>query len=82
LAGFFAGDPYPQRFSRFVLLLCCRREGSHMGQNSHLETALYLDISMAYGDILEIHMSGIKMAMTRLLSDVSSRLVVILEAGP
>jgi hypothetical protein len=28
---------------------------------------------MGYDDILEIHMPGIKMAMTWLLSDVSSR---------
>jgi hypothetical protein len=58
--------------ARFVLMSCCKCEGSHTAKNPDFRSVFYLYIIMSYIDIPEIHMAGIKMAMTWLLSDVSS----------
>jgi hypothetical protein len=52
---------------------CCKCEGSHTAKNPKFGSAFSLGITNGYLDIPEIHMPGIKMAMTWLLSDVSSR---------
>jgi hypothetical protein len=58
--------------ARFVLMPCCKCEGLRTAKNSNFRSAFSLAITNGYTDILEIHMPGIKMAMTWLLSDVSS----------
>ena len=58
--------------ARFVLMPCCRCEGLHTFKNPHSGMLFFVVITKGYVVIPEIHMTGIKMAMTWLLSDVSS----------
>jgi hypothetical protein len=58
--------------ARFVLMPCCRCEGLHTLKNPHSGMLFFNVITKGYTVIPEIHMTGIKMAMTWLLSDVSS----------
>jgi hypothetical protein len=58
--------------ARFVLLPCCKCEGLHTVKNANFRIVYSQVNTNGYIDILEIHMAGIKMAMTWLLSDVSS----------
>jgi len=72
----------PRGFPRFDLMPGCKCEGLHTVKNANFRSAFYLYFTDGYMAIPKIHTPGIKMAMTWLLSDVSSHLVVILEAGP
>jgi hypothetical protein len=58
--------------ARFVLMPCCKREGLRTLKNPHSGMLFFGVITKGYIVIPEIHMTGIKMAMTWLLSDVSS----------
>jgi hypothetical protein len=58
--------------ARFVLMPCCRCEGLYALKNLHSGMLFFVVITKSYIVIPEIHMTGIKMAMTWLLSDVSS----------
>ena len=58
--------------ARFVLMPCCRCEGLRALKNPHPGMLFFTVITKGYVAIPEIHMTGIKMAMTWLLSDVSS----------
>ena len=58
--------------ARFVLMPCCRCEGLRTAKNPNFESVFFSGITNGYIDIPEIHKPGIKMAMTWLLSDVSS----------
>ena len=58
--------------ARFVLMPCCRCEGLPTLKNPHSGMLFFIAITKGYVVFPEIHMTGIKMAMTWLLSDVSS----------
>jgi hypothetical protein len=58
--------------ARFVLMPCCKCEGLHTLKNPYSGMLFFIVITKGYIAIPEIHMTGIKMAMTWLLSDVSS----------
>jgi hypothetical protein len=58
--------------ARFVLMSCCKCEGLYALKNPHSGMLFFTVITKGYVAIPEIHMTGIKMAMTWLLSDVSS----------